>query len=55
MLVRETPPVKDSFLKPFALKTETLLNDFRCGGSGGVPADLEQAILKLEREGVMSS
>lgn len=51
VLVRKTLPVEGSFLKPFPLKAEAVPQDFPLWDGGGVPVELEQAILKLKRAG----
>jgi hypothetical protein len=54
-LVRKALPVEGSFLKPFPLKAQAVLEDYPLWDGGGVPADLEQAIVKLERAGAIQS
>ena len=49
VLVRKALPVDGSFLKAFPLKAQAVPEDFPLWDGGGVPADLEQAILTLER------
>ncbi|WP_426132890.1 DUF1963 domain-containing protein [Pseudomonas sp. PWP3-1b2] len=51
VLVRKTLPVGGAFLKPFPLKAEVVPEDFPLWDGGGVPSDLEDEILKLERAG----
>ncbi|MFL1550443.1 hypothetical protein B7453_20080 [Pseudomonas sp. IB20] len=55
VLVRKPLPVAHSFLKPFPLKAEAVPKDFPLWDGGGVPADLEDEILKLERAGEIQS
>lgn len=55
VLVRKALPVPGTFLKPFPLKAEAVPEDFPLWDGGGVPADLEQAILTLERAGEIQS
>lgn len=55
VLVRKALPVDDSFLKAFPLKAQAVPEDFPLWDGGGVPADVEQAILKLERAGEIQS
>ncbi|WP_236233586.1 DUF1963 domain-containing protein [Pseudomonas tohonis] len=44
-----------SFIKPFPLKAERLDEDYPLWDGGGVPADLEERILELERQGTIDS
>lgn len=55
VLVRKALPVDGSFLKPFPLNAQAVAEDFPLWDGGGVPADLEQAILTLERAGEIPS
>lgn len=55
VLVRKALPVEGSFLKPFPLNAELVAEDFPLWDGGGVPADLEQEILKLESTGAIQS
>lgn len=55
VLVRKTLPVAGAFLKPFPLKTENVPEDYPLWDGGGVPSELEDEILKLERAGEIQS
>lgn len=55
VLVRKVLPVTGAFLKPFPLKAEGVPEDFPLWDGGGVPSDLEDEILKLERAGEIQS
>ncbi|WP_300635227.1 DUF1963 domain-containing protein [Pseudomonas sp.] len=55
VLVRKVLPVEGSFLKAFALKAQAVPEDFPLWDGGGVPADVEQAILELQRAGEIQS
>ena len=55
MLVRKVLPVEGTFLKAFALNAQVVPEDFPLWDGGGVPADVEQAILELQRAGELQS
>jgi hypothetical protein len=55
VLVRKSLPVAGTFLKPFPLTAQAVPEDFPLWDGGGVPEDLEQAILTLERAGKIQS
>ncbi|MBV4549539.1 DUF1963 domain-containing protein [Pseudomonas sp. SWRI102] len=55
VLVRKDLCVAASHLKPFPLKAEFVAEDYPLWDGGGVPAVLEDEVLKLEREGKLES
>lgn len=55
VLVRKSLSVAGTFLKPFPLTAQAVPEDFPLWDGGGVPEDLEQAILTLERAGKIQS
>ncbi|MCL2310505.1 MAG: DUF1963 domain-containing protein [Proteobacteria bacterium] len=55
LLVRKDLPVTRTFLKPFPLRAELVDEDYPLWDGGGVPADLEGEILRLEKAGEIES
>ncbi len=55
VLVRKDLSVSHSHLKPFPLKTEWVAEDMPLWDGGGVPADLEDEVLELKRQGKLNS
>ncbi|WP_395600794.1 DUF1963 domain-containing protein [Pseudomonas sp. B19125] len=55
LLVRKQLSVDGAFLKPFPLSAEVVPEDFPLWDGGGVPSDLEDEILKLERTDAIQS
>lgn len=55
VLIRKELSVPGSYLKPFALKAEGVAEDFPLWDGGGVPEELENEILELERQGAIES
>lgn len=54
-LVRKDLPVARSFLKPFPLKADRVEADYPLWDGGGVPPDIEDAVLALENAGQLDS
>ncbi|WP_144636579.1 DUF1963 domain-containing protein [Bordetella genomosp. 13] len=55
VLVRKDLAPPDHFLRPFPLKMEAVPDDHPLWDGGGVPYELEEEILQLERLGVIDS
>lgn len=55
VLVRKDLAVVSSHLKPFPVKAEPIAEDYPLWDGGGVPLDVERAILNLERAGEIQS
>lgn len=51
VLVRKELAAPGAFLKPMPIKAEAVAEDFPLWDGGGIPVEVEQAILDLERSG----
>ncbi|SFG89599.1 protein of unknown function [Pseudomonas sp. NFACC45] len=55
VLIRKELSVGGSYIKPFPLKAELVAEDFPLWDGGGIPANIEAEILRLERTGEIQS